>query len=211
MGDIFQLFIQGVQQTSWLEWVSVLAGVIQVFLSKENKVLTYPFGIISILTAVAVLYPAKLYAEMILQGYYLVMSVYGWWFWTNKQNEPRPITYANRRDWKIVLLIILLGFFLLHTVLQRWTDSDVPIWDAWVSCTAWAGMWLLAKRKIENWILLNISNLFAVPLFIYKELYLFALLTAVLFTVAVFGYLKWTRIVKIQRKELGDETREIIN
>src|SRR5690606_16782258 len=202
MGDIFQLFIQGVQQTSWLEWVSVLAGVIQVFLSKENKVLTYPFGIISILTAVAVLYPAKLYAEMILQGYYLVMSVYGWWFWTNKQNEPRPITYANRRDWKIVLLINLLACFLLHTVLQRWTDSDVPIWDAWVSCTAWAGMWLLAKRKIENWILLNISNLFAVPLFIYKELYLFALLTAVLFTVAVFGYLKWTRVVKIQRKEL---------
>src|SRR5690606_28988801 len=141
-------------------------------------------------------------AEIGLQFYYLVMSVYGWWFWQNKSQIQQPISRCCGFDWKIVTSIVLIGFVFLFMVLHTFTDSDVPLWDAWVASTAWAGMWLLAKRKLENWILLNLSNLFAIPLFIYKELYLFALLTAVLFTVAVFGYLKWTRIVKIQRKEL---------
>jgi nicotinamide mononucleotide transporter len=73
----------------------------------------------------------------------------------------------------------------------------VPVWDAWVSATAWAGMWLLAKRKVENWILLNISNIFAIPLLFYKQLPLFAGLTIILFIVAVFGYFDWRRKYKL--------------
>jgi len=72
----------------------------------------------------------------------------------------------------------------------------VPAWDAWVSATAWAGMWLLAKRKVENWILLNISNAFAVPLLLYKSLPLYAVLTVILFVVACFGYFDWRRIFR---------------
>jgi nicotinamide mononucleotide transporter len=75
--------------------------------------------------------------------------------------------------------------------------------DAWVSATAWAGMWLLAKRKIENWILLNISNAFAIPLLFYKQLPLYALLTAFLFIVAVLGYFDWMKILK-QKNETGN-------
>ena len=67
-----------------------------------------------------------------------------------------------------------------------------------MTSTAWAGMWLLAKRKIENWILLNTSNLFAIPLLIHKDLYLFAALTTFLFVVAIFGYWKWRYIMKIE-------------
>jgi len=95
-----------------------------------------------------------------------------------------------------VLLICVTAFVLLYLTLAHFTNSDVPIWDAWVSATAWAGMWLLAKRKVENWILLNISNLFAVPLLIHKDLYLFAALTSFLFIVAIFGYFKWTKIMR---------------
>ncbi|MEI9957355.1 MAG: nicotinamide mononucleotide transporter family protein [Ferruginibacter sp.] len=81
-------------------------------------------------------------------------------------------------------------------MLKHFTTSNVPYWDAWVSATAWAGMWLLSKRKIENWILLNISNLFAIPLLIYKQLPLFAILTLVLFVVAIFGYYSWKKIIQ---------------
>jgi nicotinamide mononucleotide transporter len=69
----------------------------------------------------------------------------------------------------------------------------VPVWDAFVSATAWAGMWLLARRKVENWVFLNISNLFAVPLLFYKKLPMFAVLTVFLFVVACFGYFDWKR------------------
>lgn len=85
--------------------------------------------------------------------------------------------------------------------LQFHTDSDVPYWDAIVSAFAWAGMWLMAKRKMENWIYLNISNVIAIPLLLYKELYVYAGLTIFLFIVGVSGYIKWRKILKNEEKE----------
>src|SRR5690606_27405144 len=120
----------------------------------------------------------------------------GWLYWTRRPDaKPVPAAYSGKREWLITLLIVGLGFPLLYYTLAYLTDSTVPMWDAWVSATAWAGMWLLAKRKIENWILLNISNAFAIPLLIHKDLHLFALLTLFLFVVAVFGYFQWRRII----------------
>lgn len=201
MESIFENMTNALLQTTWLERFSVLCGIIQVLLSKNNKVSNYLFGILGIVSGMYVLFGAKLYAEIALNMYYLVMSVYGWWYWkTNKLAKDQPITSCNRSEWLVVISICLIGFVFLFSVLRLVTDSDVPVWDAWVSSTAWAGMWLLAKRKIENWILLNISNFFAIPLLIYKELYLFAALTAFLFTIAIFGYLKWNKIMKSSPK-----------
>ncbi|TJY66093.1 nicotinamide mononucleotide transporter [Sphingobacterium alkalisoli] len=188
------------QQTSWLERLAVVFGIIQVLLSKNNKVSNYFFGILSIVLSMYVLFGAKLYAEIALNMYYLIMSIYGWWYWTtNKVAKDRPISRCSKEERWVVACIVFGGFFLFYFVLKGVTDSDVPMWDAWVTATAWAGMWLLAKRKIENWILLNISNFFAVPLLIHKDLYLFAALTSFLFVVAIFGFLKWTRIMRLQQ------------
>lgn len=187
------------QQTSWLERISVLCGIIQVLLSKNNKSSNYLFGIAGILTGMYVLFGAKLYADIALNMYYLIMSIYGYWYWkSNKQVAEQPITTCSNKEWCTVGGIVLGAFIVLFGTLQFITDSDVPVWDAWVSATAWAGMWLLAKRKIENWILLNISNLFAIPLLIHKDLYLFATLTTFLFIVAIFGYVKWKKIINLQ-------------
>lgn len=195
--------IQAFQATSWLERFSVLCGIIQVLLSKNNKVSNYLFGILGIISGMYVLFGAKLYADIALNMYYLIMSIYGWWYWkTNKIAKEQPITSCTPKDWSIVLAIVFGGFFILYFSLITFTDSDVPIWDAWVSATAWAGMWLLARRKIENWILLNISNAFAIPLLIHKDLYLFAALTTFLFTVAIFGYIKWKGIMKLEAKTI---------
>ena len=190
--------------TPFLHWIGVVCGVVQVLLAKSNKVLLYPFGIASILVTIYVLYEAGLYAEILLNGYYLVMSVYGWVHWVTKAGQPQVVAaYAGRRDWFVTISIVLIGFLALYFSLAHFTDSTVPVWDALVSATAWAGMWLLAKRKIENWILLNISNAFAIPLLVYKDLHLYAVLTLFLFVVAVFGYVEWRRIISKQR---GDET-----
>jgi len=182
------------QQTSWLERFSVLCGIAQVLLSRNNRVSNYFFGILGVLSGMYVYFAARLYAEMGLNLYYLVMSFYGWWYWTRRRAEsPVRIAIARRKDWQVVAGIVLGGFWLLFLFLAYATDSDVPMWDAAISCTAWAGMWLLARRKIENWILLNVSNLMAIPLLFYKELYLFALLTVFLFVAAIFGYAKWRK------------------
>lgn len=193
---------QAFEQTSWIERFSVLFGICQVLLSKNNKIANYPVGIMGIVLGMAALYGAKLYAEILLNVYYLVMSAYGWWYWTsNRARVEQPITSADRRDWRIVFTILLGSFAVLYFALLLFTDSDVPLWDAWVSCTAWAGMWLLARRKVENWLLLNLSNLFAIPLLIHKELYLFALLTTFIFIIAFVGFAKWRRIMRAQTPE----------
>ena len=184
-------------QTPILHWIGVICGVVQVLLAKANKVLLYPFGIASILITVYVLYEAGLYAEILLNLYYLVMSIYGWAYWiTRKDETPVKATYSTTRDWRMTIFIVVVGFPALYYALVHFTDSTVPAWDAWVSATAWAGMWLLAKRKIENWILLNISNAFAIPLLAYKGLHLYAILTLFLFIVAIFGYFGWKRIIR---------------
>lgn len=191
------LLWEQLQDTTVLEIVGVGLAVVQVLLAKSNKVLLYPFGIGSILITMYVLFGAGLYAEILLNLYYLVMSIYGWYYWIRGGGSSQvPVTYSTRKEWWTTIAIVGLGFPLLYFALVYLTDSTVPVMDAWVSATAWAGMWLLAKRKIENWILLNISNIFAIPLLAYKGLWLYSLLTLYLFIVAVFGYIQWKKIIR---------------
>ena len=180
-----------------IQWIVLIFGVTEVLLARSNNILLYPSGIIATTFSVYSLFLAQLYAECLLNLYYIIMSVYGWWYWTKKKNEPPvKISLTSKREWIIVSVIVFGGWFVLYSVLSWFTPSNVPAWDAWISSTAWAGMWLLARRKIENWILLNISNAFAIPLLFQKELPLFAVLTTFLFIVACKGYIDWMRMYK---------------
>ncbi len=192
----FNLLGEQLKATSFLEWIAVTFGVAEVLLARKNKVWLYPVGIVSILTSSFLLLETKLYAETALNTYYLVMSIYGWALWkTKKQSGALKITKSNKIEFIITLAIAILGWAFLYLILKNFTDSDVPIMDSFVSSTAWAGMWLLAKRKLENWIWLNISNLVAIPLLFHKNLIMFALLTIFLFIIAIFGYFDWKKIL----------------
>lgn len=196
-----QLFTEQIQHTSFWEWAAVILGVAEVLLAKINNIWLYPTGIAGTVIGIYILLIAGLYAESALSVYYLVMSIYGWVYWIKKRDEPPvKITWATRREWVITLLIVFAGWALLYFLLKAYTTSNVPLWDSWVSSTAWAGMWLLARRKLENWILLNVSNLFAIPLLFYKKLPMFSVLTVFLFIVAFFGFFQWLRIWKQGRQ-----------
>lgn len=194
------LFVEQIRATSYLEWFAVGFGVTEVLLAKRNNILLYPAGIIGILLGLYLKLNALLYAESLLSMYYLVMSIYGWIVWSKRKakNETLAVSWMNKQELKIALAIAIGGYFVLYYALVNFTDSDVPILDAFVSSTAWAGMWLLARRKIENWIFLNISNIVAIPLLWHKDLVLFSLLTVFFFIVAIFGYLDWKKIFKEQ-------------
>jgi len=192
----FQIFIAQLQGTSMWEWIAMIFGVLSVLLARSNRVGLYPTGIVSTVIYIAIFWTVKLYADALLNGYYLVMSVYGWILWTRKKGEAITIHRSDTKEWIIALLIAGIGWAFLYFILRSFTNSDVPLWDAFVSATAWCGMWLLARRKVENWILLNISNIVAIPLLFYKHLPLMSLLTVFLFIVAVLGYFRWKRIMK---------------
>ncbi|MGZ3874487.1 MAG: nicotinamide riboside transporter PnuC [Mucilaginibacter sp.] len=204
MHNWIRLFIEQIGQITLWEWLAVALGVTEVLFAKANKIWLYPTGIAATIIGIYILLMAGLYAESALNIYYLVMSVYGWLYWVKKRNDPPvKISWSTRKEWTITLIIVFAGWVILYAVLKNFTTSNVPVWDAWVSSTAWAGMWLLTKRKLENWILLNVSNLFAIPLLCYKHLILFAVLTLFLFIVAFFGFFEW---LAIERKEKAAET-----
>ena len=188
-------------QLTILQWVGTSFGVTQVLLARKNNVYNYLFGIAAILISMYVLYQSKLYADILLNLYYLVMSVYGWFYWKmGKQQTEAPVAYSNKKEHLIAVGIVITSFVLMVFWLRNYTNSDVPILDAVTSAFAWAGMWLMAKRKIENWVYLNISNLISVPLLIYKELYIYAALTTFLFIVAISGYIKWKKIIENENR-----------
>lgn len=192
-----QLLIEQIHETGWLQWLAVFFGVAEVLLAKRNNVLLYPAGLISTSISIFLLLEVQLYAETMLNVYYVVMSIYGWYFWMSKRNKrATPITYTTKYEWLITAVITFGGWLILYLILKNFTPSNVPVWDAFVSSSAWAGTWLLTRRKIENWLVLNLSNLFAVPLLFYKNLPMFASLTVFLFVVAIFGYFDWKKIYR---------------
>lgn len=190
---------------TWIDVTAVFFGVLSVICSRQNSVWVYPTGIISTgLIVYAYVQPAVgLYGEAALNVYYFVMSIYGWYHWTHKdrRNQEVEISRVNRRELGIATGIALIGCGIIYLVLHRFSDSNVPVLDAFVSSTAWSGMWLLAKRKLENWIFLNISNFVAVPLLFYKAQPLYAFLTIFLFIVAVNGYFHWLKLYRLQPNE----------
>lgn len=183
-------------QLTYLQIIGTVLGVVQVLLARNNNIHNYLFGTVSILIGIWVLYQTKLYADIVLHLYYLFMSIYGWLFWKyGRQKKETPITYSDRSEKIMAVAIVIACFALMVYWLGHFTNSDVPVWDAAVSAFAWAGMWLMAKRKMENWIYLNISNLIAIPLLLYKELYIYAGLTIFLFVVGTSGYFKWRKLI----------------
>ena len=201
--DWIGIFAEQIKETSILEWVAVFAAIAEALLAKKNNVLLYPSGIISTIIYIYLMADAKLYGESFLNLYYLVMSIYGWYHWLKRKNElPLPVAYATSAEWGMSAGIVAAGWLLFYLVLSK-AHSAAPAWDAWVSATAWAGMWLLARRKIENWLLLNLSNLFAIPLLVYKKMPLTACLTLFLFIVAIFGFIEWRKIYRLQNTAQG--------
>ncbi len=197
----FELTMSQIKETTAWEWIAAVLGALEVVLAMMNVRVLYVAGGIS--TAIYCWLMAKtgLYAESILNIYYLAMSIYGLWIWSYGVQKVIPqVSECNRKDWMTTLGITAGAFIVLYFCLAKFTNSTVPGWDAWVSATAWAGMWQLAKRKIENWLTLNLSNAFAIPLLFYKKLPLTALLTLFLFIVALFGYYKWKKILQESSK-----------
>lgn len=196
------LLLTQLRQTSWIEWLAVALGVAQVLLARINNVWLYPTGIGSTLIYIFIMISAGLYAESVLNGYYLIMSIYGWVHWSRSRNEPElPVSFSTKSEWLTASGIATSAFIVLFMLLKYKLGSQVPFLDALVSAFAWAGMWLLARRKVENWLWLNVSNLIAIPLLLYKQLLPTTLLTIFLFSVACFGYAGWRKMALQSRLE----------
>ena len=180
-----------------LEIIAVIFGFLSVWFSKENKIWVFPTGMISTSIFVYLLLKWELLGDMMINAYYFAMSIYGWYIWTRKIDETTvtPISKINSKEKKnaIILFITTLVFvFIIYKTFDKWT-SWVSYADTITTAIFFVGMWLMAKRKIENWIFWILGNIISVPLYLYKGL-AFTSLQYLGFTfIAIFGYIAWKK------------------
>lgn len=191
-------FKEGLLAMTWLEGIAVFFGIASVMYSIREKIWVYPTGIISTLIYVWICLEYKLYADMGINAYYFSMSIFGWYVWTHpKEGKTElPVTWLKPKGWLIAIVIFAVSYGLLAFVLSNFTDSDVPYWDSFTTASAFVGMWLMAKKKVENWIAWIITDLVSVPLYFYKGLVLTSFQFLFFTVLAVLGLLAWIKSAK---------------
>jgi nicotinamide mononucleotide transporter len=182
-------------QTTWIELFAVACGLLSVWFMKKENILVFPFGIVNVLIYVYICYSAGLYAYAGINVFYAVMSLYGWYNWVRKGPEDESLRISRlSRGYLLIYLGIIAGFFiLLRILLVSVTDSEVPTWDALTTAIYIVGMWLLARKKIENWIAWITGDVISVALFAYEDLYFSSFQFLVFTIIAVFGFLEWRK------------------
>ncbi len=180
-----------------LEMIAVVFGFLSVWYAKRENILVFPTGIISTAIFVYILWIFGLLGDMLINAYYFSMSVYGWYVWTRKVDDTHfiPITRTTplEKKWSaflfIATVIFVVGVYLGFEKFNSWTAYA----DTLTTAIFFVGMWLMARKKLENWTYWIIGDIISVPLYLYKGL-IFTSLQYLLFTlIAVFGYLAWKK------------------
>jgi nicotinamide mononucleotide transporter len=183
-----------------LELVAVVFGVISVLFARKNNILVYPTGLVSTILYVYILYEFQFYGDLIINFYYTIMGVLGWYLWSKTKggHEEFPISTINRKEFLISTLIFTLTLtfvVLVYYFFGKFTDWTAYV-DAFTTGLFFVGMWLMAKRKIENWILWIIADAISVPLYFYKGLTFSSFQFLTLTIIAIFGYKEWKRFLQ---------------
>ncbi len=180
-----------------LEIVAVIFGFLSVWFSKQNKIWVFPTGMISTSIFVYLLLKWELLGDMMINAYYFIMSIYGWYIWTRKVDDTHatPISSTTKKEQQIslgIFIATLLFVFVVYKTFDKWT-SWVAYVDTFTTAIFFVGMWLMAKRKIENWLFWILGNIISIPLYFYKG-FTFTSFQYFGFTIiAFFGYLAWKK------------------
>ena len=192
--ETWEAILAAAKSMSALEIIAVFFGISSVWFSKKENILVYPTGIISVLIYVYLCYGAGLYADAGINGFYFIMSLYGWYNWNKKKNDLSLPISKNSLNQNLIAIIATAGVWgLLYLLLVKFTDSTVPMLDALTTALCFVGMWFMAWKKVENWIFWIIADLISVPLYYYKGLPLTAVQFLLFTVLAVAGYLEWRK------------------
>ncbi len=185
IGDIF------------LEIVAVVMGLASVYFAKKDHLWVYPTGMISTAIYVYLLVQAGLVGDVLINAYYFIMSVYGWFYWTQKKEgiTVHAIASINRRETLMSVFLFIgsiVGVGLLYVFFDKANDWTAPV-DTLTTALFFVGMWLMARRKIQHWIFWIIGDVISVPLYLVKGLGLTSLQYIIFTLIAIFGYREWKK------------------
>jgi nicotinamide mononucleotide transporter len=178
MNNLTSFFLEAYSQTPMhliiLEAIAFVFGVVSVYYAQKAHILVYPTGIICTIITVYLLYINQYFGDMMMNGYYSIMSLYGWWNWsqTSNNNKVLNITTANFRDKKIgfILCVLTMGVTFLVYKFFAYTLLLPNYIDIFTSGLFFTAMWYMANKKLQNWTLWIIANVITIPLYAYRGL-----------------------------------------
>ena len=190
----------------WLELVGVFFGLCSVWYAKKDNILVFPTGLISTSIYAYLLWQWSLLGDSMINVYYFMMSIYGWYHWTRKKDhvDEFPISLMNKKEKRLAIVIFVATVFFVFLVYQYFNKftSWYSYLDTLLTGIFFVGMWLMAKRKVENWIFWIVGDLLSIPLYLAKG-YTFTSLQYIVFTIiAVYGYLEWRKILNKNSPQL---------
>ena len=201
MSEIFDFFLNAYQTTPTsfiiLEAIAFVFGIVSVWYAKKENILVYPTGLVATIITVYLLYRAEYFGDMMMNFYYSVMSIYGWWNWSRKKDEKIvvPISRTNNREKVIGFILFVATVTITYLVYKYYgyeikTENYIDIFTSGVFFTA---MWFMANKKLENWTLWIFADLITVPLYAYRGLGMLSLQYLIFTILAVQGYITWKK------------------
>ena len=201
--EIYQQFITGIQNTGWLEYVAVFAGIASVWFSRKENILVYPVGLINTVIYIYLSFKFHLPGEASVNFYYTVMSLYGWYIWMKKDQQQERVlhvSYSNKQMWVYQVLFFLFFYLVIYFALvylkDNFFEGAIPWADAFASATAFTGMWLMTRKKVESWYWWMATNIASIPLYFVKGLVFTSVYYLVLLIMALAGLLEWKKRAK---------------
>jgi nicotinamide mononucleotide transporter len=204
--QFLEQLINGIKQTGFLEFVGVIAGIVCVWFSKKENILVYPIGLINTISYIYISVKGHLFGEASVNLYYTVMSIYGWVLWSRKdqvkQEKILHITNSSTKEWMIQLLFFVSFYFAIFFSLtwakNAFAPEAIPWADAFASATAYTGMWLMTRKKVESWIWWIATNTASIPLYFVKGYVFTSVQYLVLLILAIAGLFSWQKkVVKV--------------
>ncbi|HEU0111791.1 MAG TPA: nicotinamide riboside transporter PnuC [Flavisolibacter sp.] len=198
MLDLFQQFITGLKNTSLLEYVAVTAGIASVWFSKKENILVYPIGLINTIIYIYLSFKYHLIGEASVNFYYTVVSIWGWVLWSKKDMQQHTVLHISHSTKKqllqqalFFLFFYIAVYFALIYLKKVFAQGAIPWADAFASATAYTGMWLMARKKVESWWWWIATNIASIPLYFVKGLVFTSVYYLVLLVLAISGLLEW--------------------
>ena len=201
---MIDFFLQPYQDKIWfdivIEIIVFFFGIISVVYAKKENILVYPTGLVATILSTYLLYKAGYFADMTINVYFSIMSVYGWLNWAKTKNEV-PVYQISRTNTRQKVIGVMLFFITLVVMYGVYQLFDQPILqenyiDMFTSGLFFTGMWFMAIKKIENWTLWIIADLISIPLYGYRGLGILSLQFLIFTVLAVLAYMEWNKIIK---------------
>jgi nicotinamide mononucleotide transporter len=200
MEAVWQQFIEGMKSTGWLEYLAVFAGIASVWFSRKENILVYPVGLINTVIYIYLSFKFHLPGEASVNFYYTIMSLYGWYMWLKKDTQKEKILHIQFSDKKMwAYQFLFYGFFYVTVYFslvylkENFFEGAIPWADAFASATAFTGMWLMTRKKVESWYWWIATNIASIPLYFVKGLVFTSVYYFVLLVMAISGLLEWIR------------------